>query len=102
MKRIENQLLIHRTPKNFIRIYLYIFFVAFLFVSGCKQKQGEVLPDPAFSKYIASFTSGEISSESPIMVQLAEIPEGIEPGSPIPQGLFRFKQIGRASCRERV
>lgn len=91
MKRIENQLLIHRTPKNFIRIYLYIFFVAFLFVSGCKQKQGEVLPDPAFSKYIASFTSGEISSESPIMVQLAEIPEGIEPGSPIPQGLFRFK-----------
>jgi alpha-2-macroglobulin len=69
-----------------------IVVTAFLLIfTNCREKPAELHVDPAFTQYIASFTSGEISVESPIQVQLAEVPEGLDSGSPLPEGLFRFK-----------
>ena len=64
--------------------------VSLLFFGGCKGKKGDLLPDPGFSRYITSFTSGEISVEAPVTVRLAEIPSGVEPGTSIPGGLFEL------------
>ena len=91
MKSIENPPSIEIKLKNLARHLIYIFFITSFFLAGCRQKQKDIIPDPAFSKYIVSFTSGEISVEAPILVQLTDIPEGLEPGSAVPQGLFSFK-----------
>jgi alpha-2-macroglobulin len=91
MKSIINQPLILKEQGKLTKIFVIIFLTGLFSLTGCHQKPKEVIPDPAFSKYIASFTSGEISVEAPILVQLTDIPEGLEPGSAVPQGLFRFK-----------
>lgn len=91
MIKIENQPLIKKVSKSVVGHLFNMLLVVLLFLVGCKQKPGQIIPDPAFAQFITSFTSGEISVEAPILVQLSEIPSGLEPGGSLPQGLFRFK-----------
>ena len=69
---------------------LFLTVMSFLVLSGCGIKQKEILPDPAFSKYISSFTSGEVSVESPVKIQLAESPPGFVSGDVLPPAILRL------------
>lgn len=68
----------------------FVFILLLAGVAGCHYRAGDAEPDPAFSRYINSFTSGEISVESPVVVQLAVVPPGLEAGGVLPKGLFRL------------
>ncbi len=48
---------------------LTVFAAATYFLSGCGTKAKE--PDPAFARYIDAYTSGIISKQSAIRIQLA-------------------------------
>lgn len=91
MKNIDFQHLTLTNINHRIKQAAWVFIAVVFIVAGCGKKHTELVPDQAFAKYITSFTSGEISVEAPILVQLAEIPDGLEPGNAVPQGLFRFK-----------
>jgi alpha-2-macroglobulin len=71
---------------------LILLVILILSVStGCEQKKVNLQPDSGFSKYITSFTAGTISVKAPVVLQLRDIPPGLEPGKPLPAGLFRFE-----------
>lgn len=57
-------------------------------MDGCTWNRKDTEPDPAFIKYISSFTSGEISVEAPLRIQLSEIPLHLGAGEALPPGLF--------------
>ncbi len=84
--------------KNLLHIFSLLFAVSLL-VAGCGPKERESLPDPAFSRYIAAFTAGEISSEAPVVIRLVELPALAEPGKPLPDGLFRFTPAVKGEAR---
>ncbi|MFZ5429955.1 MAG: MG2 domain-containing protein [Bacteroidota bacterium] len=60
-------------------------------LAGCSKKQSGTTPDASFSRYVLSYTSGEISVESAVTVQLAELIGRFEAGNQVPQDIFRIK-----------
>jgi uncharacterized protein YfaS (alpha-2-macroglobulin family) len=69
------------------------FIIIFLIVTGCKKKP-EQIPEinPEFTSYISAFTSGYISNQSAIRVQLAEDYPGLtELNQSIDEKLFKFQ-----------
>lgn len=66
------------------RIFLLLFIVALFSCKNQKEDQTEQ-PDPAYSQYVSSFTSGVISARSPIRVELAlDSKLEVKPGSDVP------------------
>ena len=59
--------------------------------SGCSDRGKEWQPDPAFARYISSFTSGTISVEAPVVIHLAAVPPGWNSGTQLPRDLFRLE-----------
>ena len=58
--------------KSFIRSSSALFLLLFL-LNGCNQKSGKSgLDSPAFNPMITAFTSGVISSETPVQVRFAQ------------------------------
>ncbi len=76
-----------KVTKELLKFSLQAFIFLALF-ARCHPNGGEVQPDPAFSKYITSFTSGAISSESPVMVRLRNLPPGLQPGQVLSSSVF--------------
>jgi uncharacterized protein YfaS (alpha-2-macroglobulin family) len=73
-------------------IRIFVLLSLFPIIQCGKQKQQADEFNPAFTEKIAAFTSGTISSESPVRIILAEDnPEAGEINSPAANGLFRFK-----------
>ena len=64
---------------------LLAFIAAF---TSCGTK--EIVPTEEFAPYISAYTGGLIYTSSSIQVELAEVPEGIEPNSEIKDKLFSF------------
>jgi alpha-2-macroglobulin len=61
-----------------------------LFQASCKQKQ-KIVVDPAFSAYISAYTSGVISREATIRVQLNnDVAEETDLNKAIEKNLFEF------------
>lgn len=88
---MENLRLLKKVTPHFLRLFPII-FLALMFIGGCKEKsQQPKLPDAAFSNYISSFTSGVISIEAPITVQLINDSEKVSAGEPLPQGIIKLK-----------
>ncbi len=91
MKRISD-LFFCLLKINILGIEPGVFAVVLLwFLAGCQARKGDLVPDPGFSRYVTSFTSGEISVEAAVMVRLAEVPPTAGTGEMvIPEGLFEF------------
>lgn len=79
----------HTLRFSVIRLLTWFFLV--LMVWGCRGPRGDKEPDPAFSKYVTSFTSGVVSVEAPVVVQLSEVPPGMQPGQVLPEEVFRLE-----------
>ncbi|HEX2618153.1 MAG TPA: hypothetical protein VHL57_11465, partial [Flavobacteriales bacterium] len=45
---------------------------ALALITSCRNTDGPIVPDPAFTPYIPAFTAGHISARSPILVRIAE------------------------------
>jgi alpha-2-macroglobulin len=74
----------------FSKNYLLVPFVILLLLTSCKRKHQQPEIDPAFAGYIAAFTSGIISNQSAIIIQLQDIhPDAVE-GEIIDKNLFSF------------
>ncbi|QEC53300.1 hypothetical protein EDD80_10335 [Anseongella ginsenosidimutans] len=72
------------------RSVFYLFFLVTIILASCKPPVREV--DPAFAKYIESYTTGTISRQSPVRIRLAsEVPSLYEEGAELPASLFRFE-----------
>jgi uncharacterized protein YfaS (alpha-2-macroglobulin family) len=58
---------------------IFLLFLALAFLWGCKDQKNEIPAiDPGFVSYISGFTSGVISSASPVVITLvSELPEAI-------------------------
>ena len=56
--------------------------------TSCGTK--EIVPTEEFAPYISAYTGGLIYSSSSILIELAEVPEGIEPNTEIKDKLFSF------------
>jgi uncharacterized protein YfaS (alpha-2-macroglobulin family) len=68
-----------KAPAFFPRISLFGLFFIFLF-TGCLKKKETTHPDPGFSKYISSFTAGEISVSDPVVIRLKNPPPALDQG----------------------
>ncbi len=68
----------------------FLFILSFISLFSCQTGKSEFHPDPGFTKYVTSFTAGEIPVKSTIIVQLAEAIPGLENGKPLPEKLFRI------------
>ena len=66
-------------------------------LTACREKVNDSGPDPSFSEYVTSFTSGEISTEAALVIQLAGPVDIFEQGNPLPQGIFSLKPEAKGS-----
>lgn len=81
---------VSRLLPAFYRLFIILVGFSALWLTACQQQPSKV--DPAFARYIESFTSGTISRQSPIQIRLSsQITTLHEAGSPLPSSLFRFK-----------
>lgn len=73
-----------------MKYYLLTLLSFAVLIFSCKRTNvPEELPDPAFSRYVSSFTGGVISCKSPILIELALDPlTAAEPGTEAPAGLI--------------
>lgn len=72
------------------RLFFVFAGITGLLLISCKQQPAEI--DPAFAKYVESFTSGTISKQSPIRIRLSSRFALHTGGNdPLPGSLFRFK-----------
>ncbi len=80
-----------------LRLFLPFLAVA-LFLSGCTSSDSSVSHSP-FHPKVSAFTSGDISNQSPIVVQFADSLEKALPGQEASSGLLTFKPAiaGRAA-----
>jgi uncharacterized protein YfaS (alpha-2-macroglobulin family) len=67
-----------------------IALIAILVLATCKSKDqpSAIEIDPAFTGYISAFTSGIVSNQSVITIQLVDVPEGAVAGKTIDKKLF--------------
>lgn len=72
------------------RLLCLISFFLILLVSGCKKKSHDLEIDPAFSGYISAFTSGIVSNQATIIIQLQDVHPEAVPGEKIEKKLFSF------------
>ncbi len=78
--------------KNITLFLSFILAFASLFDSCSDNSSKAIEIDPAFRQYITAFTSGVISKEAPIIIELAEDnPNYKNDGKPIDKSLFDFK-----------
>jgi len=77
--------------RNYFTLPAGCFILILLLFSQCKsKKQGPSEIDPAFTGYVTAFTSGVISNQSVIRVELREPVSNIEPGQEAEENLFDF------------
>ncbi|HYH55962.1 MAG TPA: hypothetical protein VD772_05085, partial [Anseongella sp.] len=73
----------------FLPKYSHLFCLAVFLLASCKGSVREA--DPAFGKYIESYTTGTISKQSPIRIRLsAETTALHAEGAPVAEKLFSF------------
>jgi uncharacterized protein YfaS (alpha-2-macroglobulin family) len=79
--------------RSYASTIIFIFFLIILTISGCKKKAEQIQEiNPEFTSYISAFTSGYISNESAIRVQLAEDYQGkVDLNQIIDARLFKFQ-----------
>jgi uncharacterized protein YfaS (alpha-2-macroglobulin family) len=79
--------------KSYISARLILFFLIIFSISACKKKPEQIQEiNPEFTSYISAFTSGNISNESAIRIQLAEDYQGeIDLNQIIDARLFKFQ-----------
>jgi len=66
--------------------------VVLLLASSCHEENVNNLPDPGFSAYISSYSSGYISADAPLVIRLAELTgKKIEDGMAADKSLFSLK-----------
>ena len=69
----------------------WLFIIFFIFNSGCKKNLKWLTVDPAFSKYVESYTTGTVSKTSPIRIRLSENVKTTHTiGEPVKESLFEF------------
>lgn len=74
-------------------IYFFILFATLLFFQNCDKTHAsrETQFNPGFSKYIAGYTGGVISTVSPVTVQLTQPTQvEVKPGDDAGSGIFTF------------
>ncbi len=70
---------------------LGLLLLSAILVSNCNKAQKPPLKiDPAFTGYVAAFTSGLIVNESPIRIRLMEEIANVDLDKPVADALFRF------------
>ncbi len=80
----------YKRMKNTFSLQLSCLLFILFFSQSCGKKDKTVI-DPAFKAYISAFTSGTISSESPISIRLAnDVIKNNETGQVIDKSLFEF------------
>ncbi len=79
--------------RSYVSARLILFFLIILTFSGCKKKPQQIQEiNPEFTSYISAFTSGYISNESAIRIQLVEDYQGeIDLNQIIDDRLFKFQ-----------
>lgn len=65
-----------------------LFMLALILFSGCDSKRSRSV-DPEFSRYVSAFTSGNVSTDAFIQVELARDP-AVELSAEIKETLFSF------------
>lgn len=93
---VPSILYVPRKAMTFKAIY---FIICLAVMAGCNKKQSGTTPDASFSRYVLSYTSGEISVESAITVQLTELITRLEAENEVPQDLFRVKPEVKGETR---
>jgi uncharacterized protein YfaS (alpha-2-macroglobulin family) len=81
-------------------IRFFIFFLFFTTILSCKKKPEQIQEiNPEFTSYISAFTSGFISNESAIRIQLAEDFQGeIDLNQPVDDRFFKFRPALKGSA----
>lgn len=64
--------------------------VVILLLSGCRTQEAPIVPDTAFTPYIAAFTAGHISATAPILVRITEGQQWRDSSASAIQELFEF------------
>lgn len=67
---------------------LSVFFIL-LTLNSCKKSADKEI-NPEYSKYVAAFTSGQVSSASPIQIELTQDMPSVELDKEIEEDLFEF------------
>ena len=70
------------------RSLLFYFAALILILSSCEEKPEKIKIDPAFGEYIQAYTSGVISVDEPIVIELAK---PFEKGNLLPEGVFEIE-----------
>src|SRR4030043_541035 len=72
--------------------FCFLFLLVFVFLTGCKPKvKKELIVDPAFTSYVAAFTSGLIPGDAEIRIRLTNDVSGdYAINEPLDLKLFRF------------
>lgn len=72
--------------------HLLWILIALMFLnSGCKKNLKWITVDPAFSRYVESYTTGTISKTSAIRIRLAETVKTVHAiGEPVKENVFEF------------
>lgn len=86
--------------RSYLSARLVILFLFIVFISSCKKKPQQIQEiNPEFTSYISAFTSGYISNESAIRIQLTEDYQGeIDLNQTIDENLFKFQPALKGSA----
>jgi uncharacterized protein YfaS (alpha-2-macroglobulin family) len=71
-----------------VRSLLFCFSALILIFSSCEEKPEKIKIDPAFGEYIQGYTSGVISVDEPIVIELAK---AYEKGNTLPDRVLEFE-----------
>ncbi len=82
-------ILFFRMKPSFCPSLSILFMVALLLFGGCDSKRSRSV-DPEFSRYISAFTSGNVSTDAFIQVELAQEIPAVELNAEIKETLFSF------------